>query len=83
MNATANACSRGLSYGRLSKMRFAQGRKKYRLHEFIVMPNHVHVLVTPLGEHTLFEALQEGKSVSARHINRTLGLGGEFCKRRA
>ena len=33
--------------------------KKYRLHEFIVMPNHVHVLVTPLGEHTLREEVTE------------------------
>ena len=55
--------------------------KSYRLHEFIVMPNHVHVLVTPLGEHTLSEALQEWKSVSAHRINHTLGRSGEFWQK--
>jgi ATP-dependent Clp protease ATP-binding subunit ClpA len=55
--------------------------KDYRLHEFIVMPNHVHVLVTPLGKHTLSEALQEWKSVSAHRINRVLGRSGEFWQK--
>jgi len=55
--------------------------KNYRLHEFIVMPNHVHVLVTPLGEHTLSAALQGWKSVSAHRINHTLGRSGEFWQK--
>ncbi len=54
---------------------------KYRLHEFIVMPNHVHVLVTPLGEHTLSEALQEWKSISSRRIDRALGRSGQFWQK--
>jgi len=55
--------------------------KKYRLHEFIVMPNHVHVLVTPLNEQTLSAALQEWKSISARQINHALGREGEFWQK--
>ena len=55
--------------------------KNYRLHEFIVMPNHVHVLVTPLGEHILSQALQEWKSVSAHRINHTLGRSGAFWQK--
>ncbi len=55
--------------------------KTYRLHDFIVMPNHVHALVTPLGEHALSETLQEWKSVSAHKINHALGRSGEFWQK--
>ena len=54
---------------------------KYRLKDFVVMPNHVHVLVTPLGEHTLSDAVQEWKSVSAHRINKALGRKGEFWQK--
>jgi len=54
---------------------------KYRLKDFVVMPNHVHVLVTPLGEHTLSELVQEWKSVSSHRINKALGRKGEFWQK--
>ncbi len=54
---------------------------KYRLHDFIVMPNHVHVLVTPLGGHSLSEATQAWKSVSAHRINKLLRRSGEFWQK--
>ena len=53
----------------------------YRLKDFVVMPNHVHVLVTPLGKNTLSEAVQEWKSVSAHRINKALGRKGEFWQK--
>jgi len=53
----------------------------YRLHEFVVMPNHVHVLVTPLGGHSLSEILQAWKSVSAHRLNKALGRKGEFWQK--
>jgi ATP-dependent Clp protease ATP-binding subunit ClpA len=55
--------------------------KLYRLHEFVVMPNHVHVLVTPLGGHSLSEILQAWKSVSAHRLNKALGRKGEFWQK--
>ena len=45
------------------------------------MPNHVHMLVTPLGEYTLSEAVQEWKSVSSHRINKSLGRKGEFWQK--
>jgi ATP-dependent Clp protease ATP-binding subunit ClpA len=54
---------------------------KYRLKDFIVMPNHVHVLVTPLGEHTLSDVVQEWKSISAHRINKAAGRKGEFWQK--
>jgi ATP-dependent Clp protease ATP-binding subunit ClpA len=54
---------------------------KYRLIDFVVMPNHVHVLVTPQGERTLSEIIQEWKSISSHRINKALERKGEFWQK--
>jgi ATP-dependent Clp protease ATP-binding subunit ClpA len=54
---------------------------KYHIKDFVVAPNHVHVLVTPSGEHTLSDAVQEWKSVSAHRLNKALGRKGEFWQK--
>jgi REP element-mobilizing transposase RayT len=41
---------------------------RYALDEFVVAANHVHVLVTPLGDHTLSEILHSWKSYTAHEI---------------
>jgi len=50
--------------------------ERYTLGEFVIMPNHVHVLVTPLGEHTLTDILHSWKSYTAHEINRMLQRTG-------
>jgi DNA modification methylase/REP element-mobilizing transposase RayT len=55
--------------------------KQYRLDEFVVMPNHVHALVTPLGEHRLSDILQAWKSVSSHAINKLLDRKGTFWQK--
>ena len=52
----------------------------YRLVEWCVMPNHVHVLVEPLGSR-LPDIVQCWKSVTARRANRLLGRAGPFWMR--
>ena len=47
-------------------------RQRYTLGTFIVAPNHIHVLVTPLGEHTLSEILHTWKSFSAHEIGKVI-----------
>jgi REP element-mobilizing transposase RayT len=42
----------------------------YALDESVVMPNHVHLLVTPLGEHRLSDILHSWKSFTAKAILR-------------
>jgi putative DNA methylase len=49
---------------------------RYRLHEWVVMPNHVHVLITPLLGHSLSSILHSWKSYTAKEINRVLGRSG-------
>ena len=57
------------------------GGTKYRLEDFIVMPNHVHVLVSPIGRHTLSEITQGWKSTAAHRINKSLGRSGTFWQK--
>jgi len=54
---------------------------RYRLIAWCVMPNHVHVVFRPLGDHGLREILHTWKSFSANNANRILGRGGEFWQR--
>ena len=51
---------------------------RYTLHAWCVMPNHVHVVVRPLGAHTLDSILQSWKSYTAHEANKMLHRDGPF-----
>jgi len=51
---------------------------RYRLHAWIIMPTHVHVLATPLHGHTLSGILHSWKSFTAKAANAALGREGAF-----
>jgi putative transposase len=46
----------------------------YRLHAFVLMPEHFHVLITPASDTTLERALQYIKGGSARRMGEELRL---------
>lgn len=48
---------------------------RYKLDEFVVAPNHVHVLVAPLGEHQLSAILHSWKSFTAHEILKVEAAG--------
>ncbi len=50
--------------------------ERYVLDDFVVMPNHVHAIVKPIGGHALSEILHSWKSFSANAVNRALGRDG-------
>jgi REP element-mobilizing transposase RayT len=54
---------------------------RYKLLAWCVMPNHVHVLFSPLSGFTLSSILQSWKSYSAHQANRTLRRSGIFWQR--
>jgi hypothetical protein len=56
-------------------LKFFNGQR-YLLGEYIVMPNHVHALVTPLGNHQLRQILHSWKSYSAKQINKMVNSQG-------
>ncbi len=56
--------------------------RRYRLHCYVLMPDHLHMLLHPLqrggGSIPITEIMKTLKGVSARRINRANGLGGSF-----
>jgi len=60
-----------------SALRHFEGHR-YHLDEFVIMPNHVHVLVKPLPGHGLVSILHSWKSFTAKRINRHLGTTGQL-----
>jgi carbamoylphosphate synthase large subunit/REP element-mobilizing transposase RayT len=50
--------------------------ERYFVDSFVVMPNHVHVLVQPKAQHNLSEILHSWKSFSAKEINQALKRKG-------
>ncbi|HYV28576.1 MAG TPA: transposase [Candidatus Eisenbacteria bacterium] len=56
--------------------RFFDGQR-YDLGPWVVMPNHVHVIVRPLGTHLLDEIVKSWKGFTAREANRLLARTGE------
>jgi REP element-mobilizing transposase RayT len=55
--------------------------KRYELGEFVVMPNHVHVLVTPIYDFRLEKILRSWKPFSAKRINEICGSSGQVWHR--
>ncbi len=52
-------------------------QKRYQLHAWVVMPNHVHAIVRPFAKHTLEQILHSWKSYSAQSSNKMLGRVGQ------
>ena len=53
-------------------------QQKYRLHAWVVMPNHGHVLATPLHGTELREIAHSIKSYTAHEANKLIGRTGQF-----
>ena len=56
-------------------------QQRYRLDAWAVMPNHVHVVLTPFEPHTLASIFHSWKSYSSNRANRILGREGAFWHR--
>jgi REP element-mobilizing transposase RayT len=61
-------------------LRHFDGRR-YRILAWCVMPNHVHVVFSPLGEERLDAIVHSWKSFSALEANRLLRRSGRFWQR--
>jgi len=57
---------------------FFNDGKKYSLNSWVIMPNHVHVLLRQCEGISLEEITQAFKSYTAHKINKLLGRRGEF-----
>jgi putative transposase len=54
---------------------------KMTVHDFVVMPNHVHILMTVLGKMSLEKAMQLIKGGFSFRANKELGFRGEIWQR--
>ncbi|MFQ5423998.1 MAG: transposase, partial [Phycisphaerae bacterium] len=51
--------------------------QRYELHAWTIMPNHVHVVITPSEKHTLSDILHSWKSYTATKANKLLDRSGQ------
>ncbi len=51
---------------------FAREAIDYHLHAWVIMPNHVHVVVAPIGENSLSRIIGAWKSITARRIRKAI-----------
>ena len=51
---------------------------RYALHAWVVMPNHVHLVVSPAEGHDLSKILHTWKSFTANRINTLIGRSGRL-----
>ena len=49
---------------------------KYQLLHWCIMPNHIHLLIEILGDHTMSDIMHSLRSYTANEINRRLGRSG-------
>jgi putative transposase len=54
---------------------------KMTVHDFVIMPNHVHILMTIPGEMSLEKAMQLVKGNFSFRANKELGFRGEIWQR--
>lgn len=54
---------------------------RFTIHDFVVMPNHVHVLITISGSMTVEKAMQFIKGGFSFRAKRELGFAGEVWQR--
>ena len=55
--------------------------ERYRLHAWVIMPNHVHVVATPLANWTLADITHSWKSFTAKKANTMVNRSGLFWAR--
>jgi putative transposase len=55
--------------------------RKFELHDFVVMPDHVHLLIEDVGDTTIESAMQFIKGGFAFRLRKEFGYPGEVWQR--
>ena len=55
--------------------------RSYWIHHYVIMPNHVHLLLSSIGEENISKSLGSVKRFTANAINKALGTRGEVWQR--
>jgi putative transposase len=62
-------------------LRSSVAAKRFQLHDFVIMPDHLHLLLTLSGDITLEKAMQFIKGGFSFRLKRELGYSGEVWQR--
>jgi putative transposase len=62
-------------------MRSLVAEHRFKLHDFVVMPNHIHVLIEVAGEMTIEKAMQLIKGRFSYRLSHEFGYKGEVWQR--
>ena len=65
----------------LQVLYFYRRQEKYLLHEFVVMPNHIHLLISPAPDVTLERASQLIKGRFSFEAGKRFGMTGDLWQR--
>ena len=60
---------------------FFNDKQTYHLHAFVIMPNHVHILLSPIGENSVVSIVSKLKRYSSRMIKRCVVTDGNVWQR--
>ena len=60
---------------------FFNDKQTYHLHAFVIMPNHVHILLSPIGENSIVSIVSKLKRYSSRMIKQCVGTDGNVWQR--
>jgi len=63
-------------------LRFYRDRMRFGLHGYVIMPDHVHLLVTPQQTETISDIMRNFKSYTAREIREAVHVQGPIWQRR-
>ena len=55
--------------------------RKFRLHDFVIMPDHIHLLITVGGDMTIEKAMQFIKGGFSFRLKKEMGYLGEIWQR--
>ena len=58
-----------------------QDKKSYLLYAYVIMPDHLHMLIKPLAGHALKDIMQKLKGGSSYYLNKLLGRSGQFWQK--
>ena len=62
-------------------LRSSVARSDFQLHDFVIMPDHVHLLITVNGQMTIEKAMQLIKGRFSYRLKKELGYLGEVWQR--
>ncbi len=66
----------------VENLQFYRDRMKFGLHGYVIMPDHVHILVTPRQPATISDIIRNFKSYSSKEVQKALGMRGPIWQRR-